>query len=206
MPLRVRDLTVARGGWPVLEGVSFDLADGAALILRGPNGIGKTTLLRTIAGLQPPVAGTIDGAGDSIAYASHADGIKDALSVEESLDFWARIHGRGVPDEVYARFALEGLRRRSAGTLSSGQRRRLGLARLAVVNRPILLLDEPTISLDRQSVSRFAGFLRDGHLADGGSALIATHIDLGLEAPVLELAPYAAEPGSPVGGSDEAFL
>ena len=108
MPLRVRDLTVARGGWPVLEGVSFDLADGAALILRGPNGIGKTTLLRTIAGLQPPVRGTIDGAGDSIAYASHADGIKDALSVEESLDFWARIHGRGVPDEVYARFALEG--------------------------------------------------------------------------------------------------
>lgn len=205
MTLRVRDLTVARGGWAILEGLSFDVTPGAALILRGPNGIGKTTLLRTLAGLQSPVAGTIEGAADEVAYASHADGIKDALSVEESLQFWARVYGQPVPDDIYDRFDLADLRHRLGGTLSSGQKRRLGLARLGVVGRRILLLDEPTISLDRQSVGLFAEFLRDRHLAQGGSAVIATHIELGLDAPVLELGTFAARSGA-AGGSDEAFL
>lgn len=205
MTLRVRDLAVARGGWTVLEGLSFEVKPGEALILRGPNGIGKTTLLRTLAGLQPPVSGEIEGAGDDVAYASHADGIKDALSVEEILAFWAKVYGHPVPDDIYDIFDLADLRHRLAGTLSSGQKRRLGLARLGVVGRKILLLDEPTISLDRQSVNLFAEFLRERHLGQGGSAVIATHIELGLDAPILELQPFAAEEGA-AGGSDEAFL
>lgn len=203
--LAVRDIAVARGGVPVLEGVNFALAAGEALVLRGPNGVGKTTLLRALAGLQPVLAGTIDMAEDSAAYASHKDGIKTQLTVAENLSFWARIYGREVPDAVYDMFDLRALRDRLAGTLSAGQTRRLGLARLGVIGRNVLFLDEPTVSLDTDSVARFGAFLRDSHLAQGGCAVIATHIDLGLEAPVLDLGPFRASPQTR-GGSDEAFL
>lgn len=204
MTLRVDRLAVARGGVPVLQGVSFEVAPGAALILRGPNGVGKTTLLRTLAGLQPALSGTVTGAGDA-AYAGHADGVKVALSVTENLTFWADVHGRGVPDDIWAAFDLDVLRDRPAGTLSAGQTRRLGLARLGVIGRPVLLLDEPTVSLDAASVRRFAGWLQGVHLATGGIAVIATHVDLGLTAPGLDLTPFVAAPLAP-GGSDEAFL
>lgn len=202
--LRVRDLTVARGGMPVLDGVRFDVPAGEALILRGPNGIGKTTLLRTLAGLQPALAGTIEAPEDSAAYASHKDGIKGQLTVAENLSFWARIYGRSLDTAVFDAFDLADLRDRAAGTLSAGQTRRLGLARLGVIGRDLLLLDEPTVSLDTASVALFGAFLRDHHLARGGAAVIATHIDLGLDAPVLELAPFKAAPGA--AGRDEAFL
>lgn len=202
--LRVDGVSVARGGLPVLDGVSFALRPGEALILRGPNGIGKTTLLRALAGLQPVLAGAVDMPEDSAAYASHADGIKSQLTVEENLGFWARIYGRSVPDAVYDAFDLTPLRGRFAGSLSAGQKRRLGLARLGVIGRDLLLLDEPTVSLDKASVALFGAFLRDQHLARGGAAVIATHIDLGLEAPVLDLGPYAAK--GDAGAQDEAFL
>ncbi len=205
MKLSVRDLAVARGGTPVLTGVSFDLNAGDALVLRGANGIGKTTLLRTLAGLQPAVAGTIDFPEDAGAYASHADGIKAQLSVAENLSFWADVHGADVPEQVYAAFDLVDLKTRFAGTLSAGQKRRLGLARLGVIGRKILFLDEPTVSLDGFSVKMFARWLREDHLAKGGIAVIATHIDLGLDAPELELSPFRALPDQS-GGSDEAFL
>ena len=200
MTLRVRDLACARGGVRVLERVRFEVLPGAALVLRGPNGVGKTTLLRTIAGLQPALTGEVHGAEDA-AFASHADGVKTALSVRENLAFWAEIYGQYVPNDVYAAFDLEALRERSAGTLSAGQRRRLGLARLAVTGRQVLLLDEPTVSLDGFSVRLFADWMR-GHLAGGGMAVIATHIDLGLKAPELDLAQFVAEAGD----ADEAFL
>ena len=203
--LQVRDLRCVRGGVPVLEGVTFDIGPGEPLILRGPNGVGKTTLLRTLAGLQPALAGTVAYPEGTGAYASHADGIKTALTVAENLDFWARVYGREVPDDVYDAFDLKALRSRAAGTLSAGQKRRLGLARLGVIGRQVLFLDEPTVSLDGFSVKMFAGWMRDAHLAGGGCAVIATHIDLGLEAPVLDLTPFVAAPDAG-GGSDEAFL
>ncbi len=205
MTLRVSSLAVARGGVPLLSGVSFEVGPGAALILRGPNGVGKTTLLRTLAGLQPPISGTVEGASEA-AYASHADGVKAQLSVEENLGFWAEIHGTPAPGEaVYAAFDLADLRDRMAGTLSAGQKRRLGLARLAVIGRRVLLLDEPTVSLDRFSVRLFADWLTGQHLACGGLAVIATHIDLGIEAPELDLSGFRAAPDAG-GGRDEAFL
>lgn len=203
--LGVAGLAVERGGLAVLEGVSFGVPARQALILRGPNGVGKTTLLRVLAGLQKPLAGRVEAAPDDIAYASHADGIKATLSVAENLQFWAGIHGTGVPDGVYDLFDLADLRGREAGTLSSGQKRRLGLARLAVIDRPIWLLDEPTISLDRQSVARFAEFLTQHHLARGGIAVIATHIDLGIEAETLDLTAFRARRAG-ADGSDGAFL
>jgi heme exporter protein A len=203
--LRVTNVTCARGGIPVLSDVSFDVATGQALILRGPNGIGKTTLLRTLAGLQPALYGTADAPDDDTAYASHADGIKTALSVTENLKFWADIYGNPVPDTIWEAFDLADLRTRIAGTLSAGQKRRLGLARLGVIGRKVLFLDEPTVSLDGFSVKLFAKWLQDTHLAEGGIAVIATHIDLGIDAPELGLTPFKAAPDAG-GAADEAFL
>lgn len=204
--LRVEGLAVARGGLPVLEGLSFAVRPGEALVLRGPNGAGKTSLLRVLAGLAPPLAGRIVLAPESAAYASHADGIKAALTVEENLRFWADLHARPWDDAVLGDFDLRAFRHRPAGTLSAGQSRRLGLARLGVVGRPVLLLDEPTVSLDAGSVARFAGWLRERHLGQGGLAVIATHVPLGLEAPELDLSRFRADPMAATGGSDAAFL
>jgi heme exporter protein A len=204
--LSVHDLSVARGGLRTLSGVSFALDVGQALILRGPNGIGKTTLLRTVAGLQPPVAGRIKMADDAVAYAAHADGLKSALSVAENLAFWAQVFGGGDVAGAMAAMDLAALSDRPAAALSAGQKRRLGLARLLVARRPLWVLDEPTVSLDAASVSRFADMVR-GHLAQGGAALIATHIDLGLDARVLDLTPFRAKPSADAqpAGFNEAF-
>ncbi|HSG57045.1 MAG TPA: heme ABC exporter ATP-binding protein CcmA [Paracoccaceae bacterium] len=204
MAVHVSNLSVSRGGVPVLDGVSFELPAGRALVLRGPNGAGKTTLLRTVAGLQPATAGDMTGVEDRIAYAGHADGLKAMLSVSENLTFWAQVFGQSSIDAAVTAFDLEALRDRLAGTLSAGQKRRLGLARLMVSGRPVWVLDEPTVSLDTASVALFAGVIRQ-HLGQGGSALMATHIDLGLaEADVLDITPYRADPRA--AAADEAFL
>lgn len=206
MTLTVTDLTIERGGLPVLANVSFTLGSGQALILRGPNGVGKTTLLRTIAGLQPAIAGSVVGAEDQIAYAGHSDGLKAMLSIAENLTFWAEIFGQSSISLALKAFDLEELADRRAGTLSAGQKRRLGLARLLVTGRPIWILDEPTVSLDTASVEMFDVAVR-AHLKRGGMALIATHIELGLpDATLFEVAPYVAKSGSSFGSSDEAFL
>jgi heme exporter protein A len=204
MAMTVENLAVSRGGLLVLEGLSFSLAAGQALILRGPNGSGKTTLLRTLAGLQPPVAGRIDTDPDTIAYAAHADGLKPTLSVRENLEFWAQVFGQTGIDAAVEAFALAPLLNRPAGALSAGQKRRLGLARLLVTGRPIWIFDEPTVSLDREAVASF-GQTVQRHLAQGGAALLATHIDLGFDANVLDVAAYKAKPQD-LPDLDEAFL
>ena len=186
----VTDLGVARGGVTVLEGVGFRLAGGQVLVLRGANGIGKTTLLRTLAGLQPAVAGTVVAA--DVAYGAHADGLKAMLTVTENLSFWAAVNGVGGVEAALDAMNLGALRHRRAADLSAGQKRRLGLARLLVTGRKVWLLDEPTVSLDVASVALFGAVLR-AHLAQGGSAVIATHVDLGLpEARELDLTPFKA--------------
>ncbi|MCB2110783.1 MAG: heme ABC exporter ATP-binding protein CcmA [Defluviimonas sp.] len=207
MILTVSDLAVAQGGMAILEGLSFDLAPGAALVLRGPNGIGKTTLLRTVAGLLPPRAGRIALPAEGTAYAGHADGLKAVLSVAENLRFWARIYGTADIAPALSAMDLQAHADRPAQTLSAGQKRRLGLARLLVSGRRLWLLDEPTVSLDAASVGLFAGAVR-AHLARGGAALMATHVDLGLdEAELLDLLAFRARPpaAGQGGGFDGAF-
>ncbi|SEM81331.1 heme exporter protein A [Roseovarius tolerans] len=203
--LTVTDLSIARGGIPVLEGLNLRLGAGQAMVLRGPNGIGKTTLLRTIAGLQPPLSGQVHVTPESLVYAGHADGIKPTLTVTENLNFWAQAFGNHDISAAIAAFALGPLAARPAGALSAGQKRRLGLARLLVTGRAIWVLDEPTVSLDTDAVAMFAAAVR-AHLAQGGAALIATHIDLGLaEAQLLDVGPLRAKPLD-IEDFDGAFL
>jgi heme exporter protein A len=205
MELVVRNLAVARGGVRVLDGVSFTLAAGRALILRGPNGVGKTTLLRTLAGLQPAVAGTVSVPPESLTYAAHADGLKAVLTVRENLQFWSAIHGTDRVEDALQVMDLVALAGQRAADLSAGQKRRLGLARLIVTGRDVWLMDEPTVSLDAASVMLFTGMIR-AHLNRGGLALIATHIDLGLaEAEVLDVTPFKARLAMARDGFDEAF-
>ena len=197
------NLDCYRGQTRILSGVSFTLDAGDCLILRGPNGSGKTTLLRTLAGLSPAPHSALSADAEDIAYAGHLDAVKPQLSVAENLAFWRGVYQSQTLDTLEL-FTLTELSHRAAATLSAGQKRRLGLARLGVIGRKVLFLDEPTVSLDGFSVKLFARWLEDTHLAAGGIAVIATHVDLGIQAPELELSTYKASPD--VGGSDEAFL
>jgi len=197
--IRAEGLACRRGDLAVIEGLSFTLAAGGCVILRGPIGWGKTTLLRVLCGLAPPAAGMLAIEPDTVLYAGHADGIKAQLTVAENLGFWARVYGGGDVAGALATFALTDLADRQAQHLSAGQKRRLGLARLMVGNRPVWALDEPTVSLDAATVARFAEVVAD-HCAGGGAAIIATHVELGIpRARLLDIASYRARPGA--GGS-----
>ena len=173
---------------PLLEGVGLALRVGEALALRGPNGIGKTSLLRTVVGLQPPLAGRIES--EEAAFAGHADGVKAQLTVAENLAFWACVFRGGPIGPAMAAFDLAALAERSARDLSAGQRRRLGLARLLVTGRRLWLLDEPMVSLDAASTALLTAAL-DAHRARGGAVLVSTHLPMGA-VPSLDLAPHRA--------------
>lgn len=201
--LRATGVTIGRA-LPILANLTISLGPGAALVLRGRNGIGKTTLLRTLAGLQPVMAGELRISAETIAYASHADGVKTALSVRENLAFWARLYGVALDPQVLDHWHLSHLADRPAGLLSAGQKRRLGLARLDVIRPDLALLDEPTVSLDADSVGLFRRWLVDRHLGRRGAAVIATHIDLGIDAPDLVLDGHVAVNDWP--DDDEVFL
>lgn len=206
MTLTVSNLSVLRASRHLLSGVGFEVLSGQALILRGPNGLGKTTLLRTIAGLQPVYEGQVDMPEDAAVYAGHLDGIKSTLTVRENLEFWASVFGTKTIDAAISAFDMGYLIDRPGGMLSAGQKRRLGLARLIVTGRPIWLLDEPTVSLDTAAVAQF-GAMTQAHLERGGVAVIATHIDLGLgdRAATLDLTQFKAAAEAQF-NPDEAFL
>lgn len=201
--LSIEDLACGRGGLAILSGVALQVASGEAVVLRGPNGSGKTTLLRTVSGLQPPYAGRVSVKPDSVAYAGHLDGLKGTLSVSENLSFWAELYGGGDVTAALDAFELVPLKHRRAQALSAGQKRRLGLARLLVTNRPLWVLDEPTVSLDAASVRLFANAIKS-HLTLGGAALMATHIDLGIDARDIDITAFRAEVQPQA--FDEAFL
>ncbi len=189
--LHVSNLSVARGGMTLLCGVDFALSTGQILVLRGANGLGKTSLLRCIAGLQNPVEGQII-VPETVAYSGHADGLKGRMTVLENLAFWASI-GRGPSPEVALdAYDLHALADRPAANLSAGQKRRLGLARMQVSGCALWVMDEPTVSLDSDNVALCRAAL-DWHVQSGGAAVITTHIDLAIaSARLLDLTRFKA--------------
>ncbi len=186
-----RGLTCIRGERVVFENLAFSVAPGGALLLRGANGTGKSSLLRICAGfLQPaggelrwnaaPVAGDLDAHRARLAYVGHLDAVKPAFTVAENVAFWLKLSGAGTRAETaLSALGLGHLASLPAAYLSAGQRRRLNLARLAGSAAPLWLLDEPTSSLDDAS-SHALLTLIEAHRAGGGMAVIATHQDLAL--------------------------
>ena len=178
--LKCDGVSVERGNRFLLSGVSFSVSEGECILLRGPNGLGKTSLLRTIVGLQTIIKGTIDSDDDTTVYSSHADGMKSTLTVEENMSFWKTIYQSGCDlDEILEKYNLNNLRKRYAGQLSAGQKRRLGLSRLSISERKVWVMDEPTVSLDKNAVSEFIKIIKS-HLDGGGACLAVTHIDIGV--------------------------
>ncbi|TVQ41199.1 MAG: heme ABC exporter ATP-binding protein CcmA [Geminicoccaceae bacterium] len=188
---RAADLHCRRAGRDVFQGVAFRVDAGRALVLRGPNGSGKSSLLRLLAGLLEPAGGSFevatapDGAPD-FHYIGHGDPAKPALTVEENLAFAAALTGGNAVEAGLRAFALQRLADTPARYLSSGQRRRLTLARLIAVDKRLWLLDEPGVGLDAANRSRLETVIVT-HLEQGGAVIAATHGDIAIEgAAVLE--------------------
>jgi heme exporter protein A len=196
MRLSGRGVRCVRGGREVFSGLDFHASSGEALAVIGANGSGKTSLLRMIAGLLTIADGSIGLEGgereltlpEQAHYLGHRDALKPALSVIENLAFWRDFLGGEASDarkgliEVGLDHAVD----LPAAYLSAGQRRRLSIARLLAVRRPIWLLDEPTNALDAAGQNMFAALMGD-HLARGGLIVAATHAPLGIAARELRI-------------------
>jgi heme exporter protein A len=190
MRLLGSDLACFRGGRQVFAGLSFAVEAGQAMLVLGPNGVGKSSLLRLVAGLVARTGGTLalEGGdpeltiGEQAHYLGHQDALKPSLTVDENLSFWARYLGsREDTKAALAAVGLAGIAQLPAAYLSAGQRRRLSLARLIAIKRPIWLLDEPTSALDSAAQASLAGFMGE-HLAGGGLIVAAAHGPIGLAA------------------------
>jgi heme exporter protein A len=192
MQLIAKDLTCDRGGRRVFSNLSFAVGAGQLLEITGANGTGKSTLLRLIAGLSDPVSGRVVFEGGNreldlpqqAHLIAHQDAIKPALTTVENLRFWLNFFSGGDLQQALGSFDLAPLADHPAALLSEGQKRRLALSRLALVKRPIWLLDEPTVGLDSRSRERLMGLIGT-HLAERGMVLVSTHVALGLEPDVV---------------------
>lgn len=214
--LEGRNLACDRAGRRVFAALDFTLPEGGALLLRGANGSGKSSLLRILAGLLSPASGELrwndsnvekdpEAFQDNICYVGHGNAIKTVLSVQENLSFWAKLYPPKTENEdldaLLARalecFSLTSLRDVPGRQLSSGQSRRLALARLITSPAPIWLLDEPSVGLDDVSLKRLESAITD-HRAAGGLVIAATHTPLDIaEASLLLLEDFSAPPPDP---------
>ena len=188
MQISAENLSCERGGRTVFSNQNFTLHSGEFLQLTGPNGSGKSSLLRLLANLSEPSHGkiTFEGgspdltAGQQSHYIAHSDASKSALTVTENLRFWRDFLGGGDLIRALEAVNLTALADYPVAILSAGQKRRLALARLALIPRIIWLLDEPSVGLDEASQKLLVALMR-GHLNAGGLIFAATHVPLGLD-------------------------
>lgn len=178
--LGFEDVGCVRGGRRLFQNLGFSLSAGDALLLTGPNGIGKSSLIRIAAGLLDAAEGRVVRAGPA-ALLAHELALDPDRSLGAALRFWARMDGAvdaavGPALQAVALGDLEGV---PARFLSSGQKRRAGLARVIASGAPLWLLDEPGVGLDAASLELLAGAIAR-HRAAGGAVVAATHMELGL--------------------------
>lgn len=183
--LRLSGIACARGGRMLFRGVDLWLEPGGSALLKGPNGIGKSSLMRICAGLLRPIAGTVERRG-RIALADERLALDADEPLGAALGFWARLDGAGetLLDQALEALALGPLRDVPVRMLSTGQRKRAALARVIAADAPIWLLDEPGNGLDDASLARL-GTAVTRHLAAGGMVLAASHQTLPLSDPVV---------------------
>lgn len=192
--LVARSLTCDRGGRRLFSGLDLALHEGEALVLRGPNASGKSSLLRVLAGLLDPVDGVVLWQGRdtrenpgpwrrSLAYLGHGFALKPQLTVQQNLSFWhAMEHTEASVPEALEQMGLLALADLPASMLSAGQQRRLAIARLALRKGGCWLMDEPTVTLDARSLEGLCAMIED-HRGRGGVVILATHEDLAVRAP-----------------------
>lgn len=194
--LKVSDLECVRGERSLFKDVNFSLEAGELLQVNGPNGSGKTSLLRMLCGLATPAHGEISWLGDnirsldegyynSITYLGHLNGVKDNLNAIENLRISSALAGNGI-DESEAYIALQkmglvGRETLPVKVLSQGQRRRVTLARLLVSSTVLWILDEPLVALDTSAVLLVKSILEQ-HLIKGGMVVMTTHQDINIAA------------------------
>lgn len=189
MRLIADQISGARGGSELFSDISFALHSGDGMIITGPNGAGKSTLIRILAGLLSPSSGSVifeNGDGSRLEDAFHFLGsqnaMKDQLTASENLVFWQQFFGSAslTPLQALEAVNLPHIADLPFGYLSTGQKRRVAIARLLVVHRPIWLVDEPTSGLDKASEQIFAS-LATKHIKSGGILVAATHLPLGID-------------------------
>jgi heme exporter protein A len=201
MRLSASNLTIERGGRPIISNLSFALSAGECLTVTGPNGAGKSTLLRALAGFLPLRSGTVslspppeETVSRQIHYVGHADGLKGLLTITENLEFLAALLDMGLGGlpiaEALAKLGLEHAAHLPVAYLSAGQKRRAALARLLATSRPIWLLDEPLTALDASS-RVLVRQIMTGHLSRGGLIVAASHTGLDLRGQELRLGAVA---------------
>jgi heme exporter protein A len=175
--LRLDKIACIRGGRLLFEGIDLVLAPGGAAILTGPNGIGKSSLMRIAAGLLRPAAGAVERGG-GIALADEAAALDDRLTLRKALGFWAGLDG-ATAEAGLEPLGLGPLADVPVRMLSAGQRKRAMLARVAASGAPLWLLDEPANGLDSEGQERLAALMA-AHRSRGGAVLAASHQPLGL--------------------------